>query len=65
MEKRELKLVVEEVLPKSVLGQNTEALELYKETDGLLKETADILEQMDIAMGGKKVYRYISISTQN
>ncbi|MCY4512745.1 MAG: hypothetical protein OXB86_03555 [Bdellovibrionales bacterium] len=65
MEKRKSKLAAEEVLPKSALDRNTEALELYKETDSLLKETANILEQMDIALGRKKVYKYSSSSTQN
>lgn len=59
------KLKTEEVLPESVLEQNTEALELYKETDDLLKETVDVLEQTDIALGRKKIYTYSSNSTKN
>ena len=65
MEKRKSKLVAEEVLSKSVLDRNTEALELYKETDSLLKETTDVLEQTAIALGRKKTYTYSSNSTQN
>ena len=63
--KRKSKLTTEEVMPKSILEQNAEALELYKETDGLLKETTDILEKIDIAMGRKKIYKYSSGSTQD
>ena len=59
------KLVTEEILHDSILEQNTESLELYKETDNLLKETSDILEQVNIALGRKKVYKYISGSTRN
>ena len=59
------KLITEEILPKSILEQNREALELYKETDGLLKETTDVLEKIDIAMGRKKTYTYSSNSTKN
>ena len=38
MTKRKSKLVSEEGFSKSVLDRNTEALELYKEIDRLLKE---------------------------
>jgi len=63
--KKQSKLSTEEVLPKSILEQNMEALELYKETDGLLKETTDVLEQTAIALGRKKIYTYSSNSTKN
>ena len=62
---KQSKLSTEKVLPESILEQNIEALELYKDTDGLLKETADILEQTAIALGRKKVYTYSSNSTKN
>ena len=65
MKKRKSKLASEEVFSKSVLDRNTEALELYKETDNLLKETTDLLEQAAIALGGKKAYTYSSNSTKN
>ena len=65
MEKRKSNLAAEEVLPKSVLDRNAEALDLYKETNSFLKETSDILEQMDIALGRKKACKYISNSTKN
>ena len=63
--KKKSKLTTEAVLSKPILEQNMEALELYKETDGLLKETADVLEQTDIALGRKKTYTYSSNSTKN
>jgi len=63
MKKRKSKLTSEKTLPKSILDQNTEALELYKEADSLLKETADILEQTDIALGRKKTYKTSRVST--
>ena len=65
MKKRKSKLVAEELLSKSVLGRNAEVLELYKETDSLLKETTDILEQTAIAFGRKEGYTYSSNSTKN
>ena len=55
------KLVSEEILSKSVSGENTEALEFYKK----YKEISDITEKIDIAMGRKKIYKYSSGSTQN
>ena len=65
MKKRKSKLVTEEILSQSILDQNTEALELYKETDHILKETTDILEQTALALGKKKTYTYSSNSTKN
>ena len=65
MKKKKSKLVTEKVLPRTVLEQNAESLELYKKTDSVLRETADILEQIDIALGRKKVYTYSSSSTKN
>lgn len=49
--KEKSKLVVEKTIPKPVVDENTEALELYKKTTDTLKKTADMLEQMDIALG--------------
>ena len=54
-------LVSEELLSKSVSGENTKALEFYKK----YKEIASITEKIDIAMGRKKIYKYSSGSTQN
>ena len=59
------KLISEIIMPQSVLNKNTEALDLYKTTDGILKETIDILEKTAIALGRQKRYEYSFGSTQN
>lgn len=67
------KLLTEQILPPSILKPNKTALDLYKETAGILKETNDILEetkdilkQTAIALGrNEKKYIYRSSSTKN
>ena len=54
------KLVSEEILPSSVLDENAQALEFYRQ----YKEISDITEKIDIAMGRKQVYRYTSGPTK-
>ena len=63
--KNRSKLVSEEILSSSVLSENTRALDLYKGTQDILKEIADIMEKIDIAMGRKQIYICTSGSTEN
>ena len=57
----EKKLISEQVMPKQVVDENTEALEFYRK----YKEIIDGIERIDIAMGRKQIYKYISRSTEN
>ena len=49
---KNLHSVSEKTLSKSMLDENTKALEFYKK----YKEISDITEKIDIAMGRKKTY---------
>ena len=60
------KLVSEEILPQPVLDENIKILDWYRqyqETADIFKETVDILEQVDIALGRKKLYKQKSAVT--
>ncbi len=49
------------VASKKVLKQNTEALRLY----GYYKETSDLIDRADIALGRKPAFRAATGSTLN
>ena len=54
------KLITEEILSQPVLDENTKILDWYRqyqETADIFKETVDMLEQVDIALGRKKLYK--------
>ena len=60
------KLLSEEILPQPVLDENIKILDWYRqyqETADIFKETVDILEQVDIALGRKKLYKQKSAVT--
>ena len=63
--KQPKKSVSEEILPSSVLelapDEIAAALEFYRQ----YREIADIIEQIDIAMGRKQIYKYTCASTED
>lgn len=61
MEKQSFKKLIERAVPKKVIKQNAEALKAF----GRYKETSDILDRAEIALGRKPAYKVAIGSTLN
>jgi hypothetical protein len=61
MKKQSSQKVISKVASKKVLKQNTEALKSY----GYYKETSDLIDRADIALGRKPAFKVANGSTIN